>query len=306
MTEDFIARATLLDQGFSTLGLYAVLDGACLPGLPERLEASNAAFECLFQGDAAEDLRDVAPYLVEVAQGGELLRDFVDTQDTPQAMWHKRPGILIATDMEIAPLRKHLRRFLRVTVEARPYLFRFWEAAPARVYFQALQTQERRSRWFLPRDGGRVDAFLLPDPENDGLWVAGPGPSGAADETAAPLRPFNLSEPELLALRSARTRDNLAEMVALLTQTFPEQVAGKEPAGLERQVQRSVGRAWEFGIRQRANAFRIAAWDLHADGAFEDLDPEAKIRAILELPVGEADKMRRLAARVAELDRPSL
>ena len=242
-----------------------VLDAARLPGLPERLEAEGVPYRSLFQGQAAQELRDVAPYLVQVSPSDRLLRDF--TAPTPpllRAMWSKRPGLLIASDLELTA---------------------------------------RRKRWFLPREAGQIDAFLIPDPDRDGVCVESINLSEPErTEGYRATAPFNLNDQELVALRSHRTRQELAEMVSLMRSTFPDACTPEPKRGLDYAVQRSVGRAWEFGIRQRKHAFRFAAWDLHTSGAFEAMDHTGELRKILEQPLGETEKMRRLEQRIAALE----
>lgn len=293
---EFIPRADLAAALTARGRIVALLDAACLPGLPERLETYGPALS-LFQGDAAKDLRDVSPYLVEM--NDKLYRNFVNDKNVHWAMWCKRPGILLATDLSLEALRKHFRRFLRIETAGSVYFFRFWEAAATRAYFQALTTDERRDRWFLPREGGVISAFLIPDTTADGVWI-----ERAADLCAAPPvnRPFTLSNAEFGAIQGARQQEDLAAMVALMAATFPDLAQAMPPADLERGVLRSVGRAWEFGIKQRENAFQIAAWDAHTSGHFEAIDPAGQLRALLEAQINETDKMRRLEDRIAALE----
>lgn len=280
--------------------VVALLDAACLPGLPERLESRAMPTLSLFQGDLAETLRDVAPYLVQIDPAGSLMRDFVNDGDLPWAMWKKRPGILIATDLDLAALQKHFRRLLRVRTDDGTFFFRFWEQASALAYFAAITDSADRGRWFYPREGGRIDALLIPDAQADALQVFsadGPRPDTRPWEG----RPFSLRPPELAALRETRIHDNIQQMIMLMARTFPERVSSLPADQLDKRVRRSVSRAAEFGIRQRGNAFRVAAWDLHSDDVFEAVDPGGNLRRILHTDMLEEDKMRQLVDRLAQL-----
>jgi len=59
----------------------------------------------------------------------------------------------------------------------------------------------------------------------------------------------------------------------------------------------------QLGAAPKRTVPGLAAWDLHASRAFELLDPENRLRAILESNTGEVDKMRRLTARMAEIEK---
>ncbi|NHF74316.1 DUF4123 domain-containing protein [Paracoccus xiamenensis] len=297
---DLIPREGLRHDLFRHRTVIALLDAACLPGLPERLESREIPAVSLFQGDLTQKLRDVAPYLVQMDTDGALMRDFVNDSDVPWAMWPKRPGILILAELDLPALQKHFRRLLRVRTDGGTFFFRFWEQASALAYFDALADSEDRGRWFYPREGGQIGALLVPDVRADGLRVfsaGGPRPDTRPWES----RPFTLHPPELAALRDTRIQENIQQMIALMLRTFPDRASSLPAGQLEKRVRRSVSRAAEFGIRQRGNAFRLAAWDLHSDDVFEAVDPGKELRRILHAEMLEEDKMRLLAERLAQL-----
>lgn len=136
--------------------VVGLLDAANLPGLPERIESRQAEALGLFKGETASVLRDVAPYLIRLPADSLLLRDFLNDSSLPWAMWRKRPGVLLQTDLDLAALARHLRRFLRVTTPDGMFFFRFWEPASARAYFDTIASSEDRPRWFFPREGGQI------------------------------------------------------------------------------------------------------------------------------------------------------
>lgn len=130
--------------------VVGLLDAANLPGLPERIESRQAEALGLFKGETASVLRDVAPYLIRLPADSLLLRDFLNDSSLPWAMWRKRPGVLLQTDLDLAALARHLRRFLRVTTPDGMFFFQFWEPASARAYFDTIASSEDRPRWFFP------------------------------------------------------------------------------------------------------------------------------------------------------------
>lgn len=99
---------------------YAILDAAKVFGLVEMIDASGLEHRCLFKGNAAEDYRDVAPYLVEIEQDNSFTRTlFTHHPDQPQEMtsvhmWHKEPGIYIRSRYTFEHLWKHFRKFTRL------------------------------------------------------------------------------------------------------------------------------------------------------------------------------------------------
>ena len=59
---------SLLQQLFAMPGtkVYAILDGASIPQLPEILARLEVEAECLYRGELAPDLAEAAPYLARV------------------------------------------------------------------------------------------------------------------------------------------------------------------------------------------------------------------------------------------------
>src|ERR1022692_464965 len=53
-------------------GVYAVLDGASVPGLLDRLTQWEPARECLYRGEIKPDLAEMAPYLVQMEPDTEF------------------------------------------------------------------------------------------------------------------------------------------------------------------------------------------------------------------------------------------
>jgi hypothetical protein len=106
--------------------VYAVLDAARVFGLPERLQASGLEHICLYEAEAG--LEEVAPWLVSLQTDTPFCQSLFMAGDAPGCLWSREPGIFVRTGMTLADLRRHLRRFTRVTDEAgNSRLFRFWD-----------------------------------------------------------------------------------------------------------------------------------------------------------------------------------
>ncbi|WP_208354184.1 DUF4123 domain-containing protein [Pseudaestuariivita rosea] len=122
------------------LHTYAILDAAKVLNLPELLASSNLEHRCLFKGQAEDDLRDVAPWIVKLEEGNSFTRNLF-TQDTknpaPWYLWDKNPGIYIRSTASLNDLWKHFRKFTKVQDETgKWYYFRFWEPAVLLAYLQ--------------------------------------------------------------------------------------------------------------------------------------------------------------------------
>ena len=111
------------------LKTYAILDAAKMPSLlTSQLDNSGLRYQSLFQGKAQEELKEYAPYLVDLEDGNDFTRKLFTT-DKAMGLWEKELGIFVRSRVGFEELRKHFRKFTRVQDEnGKWFYFRFWEA----------------------------------------------------------------------------------------------------------------------------------------------------------------------------------
>ncbi len=299
--------APLFDPVFrGTPHVFAVLDAALIAQLPARLAGMDVPHACLF-GDAADRTAEAAPWLVQLVPDDRLLRSLF-TDDAPDhpatwAFWRARAGILIRSDMRLDALRLHLRRFLRVKdMRGKDFFFRFWEPVMAPLYFGNLDSRpDLIARWFRPRDGGRIDAILAPDPDGPGLWVI--APQGLTDAPHIPQGAFTLSDTDIAVMTQAQTRRQLDTLGTLLATTFPERLQNMPRGDLQHLTDTTVSRMMGYGFSQTDTLFRLLACEVFHGPGFESLDPTGALHRICRADQDEAEKMMHLTARMAELGR---
>ena len=101
---------------------YAVLDGASVADLPNRLYEMNPPNVCLYRGELSADLVYVAPYLVHLYPGTPF------TEWLLTECWGKHWGIFAQTRVSLTGMRKHFRLLLTVDdAEGKPMLFRYYD-----------------------------------------------------------------------------------------------------------------------------------------------------------------------------------
>lgn len=120
---------------------YAILDAAKVSDLVELLEASGLQHLCLFKGDAYDELKTVAPWVVRLEEGNTFTRRLFTTGKAPWNLWNKNPGIYVRSRRDIEALQRHLRKFTKIQDEnGKWHFFRFWE----QWYFPVIM--ERQSK----------------------------------------------------------------------------------------------------------------------------------------------------------------
>lgn len=107
---------------------YSILDAAKVFGMPEMLGASGLEHRCLFKGDAYDDMKDVAPWIVRLEDGNDFTQKLFTEGKPPWLMWDKEPGVYIRSRATLDTLWKHFRKFTRVQDENGKWFYmRFWE-----------------------------------------------------------------------------------------------------------------------------------------------------------------------------------
>lgn len=146
-------------------GVYAILDGASAPELPQTLARFEVESECLFRGDLEPDLMLVAPYLAVVQPGHPF------TEWLLREGWGKHWGIFAVSKADLRDLRMHLRTFLKVYgPDLKPLYFRYYDPRVLRTYLPTCNEQESRTVF------GPVLRYLVEDEDPGALlkfWSEG-------------------------------------------------------------------------------------------------------------------------------------
>lgn len=123
--------------GEENVRVFAVLDGALIDDLLDKLQQFEPEYYCLYRGDLKPDMAEVAPYLVRLRP------------DTPFAEWvigkgwGKNWGIYVHSPANLQAMRKHFRTFLTVyDSNGKPMLFRYYDPRVLRLYLPTCNAQE--------------------------------------------------------------------------------------------------------------------------------------------------------------------
>ena len=142
-------QAEIFVEGANT---FAILDGASVPGLLEKLDQWQPEYVCLYRGELKPDVAEVAPYLVQLEPGTAI------TEWILSDGWGNHWGIFAITEGDLPTVRQHLRRLLSAYDEnGKPLLFRFYDPRVMRVYLPTCNAME------LGDIFGPVAIYLLED-----------------------------------------------------------------------------------------------------------------------------------------------
>ncbi len=130
--------------------VYAVLDGASVPGLPKRLAKAKEDYMCLYRGKLEPELRAAAPHLVKLRQESNL------TDWILEEGWGKHWGIFAISEIGLEAMGRHLRGFLRVRgPEDKILYFRYYDPRVLPVFLPTCYAQELKTIY------GPISRFLV-------------------------------------------------------------------------------------------------------------------------------------------------
>lgn len=155
MDEEAITQA-LIKYLFSQpeANVYAVLDGASVPDLPELLWEHEPEHVCLYRGELEPDMAAVAPYLVKLGTNHPF------TKIVCEEGWGSHWGIFAISPAEtsLGDLRNHFRRFLMVyDPDGKLIYFRYYDPRVLRVYLPTCNDEETKTVF------GPIKCYVLED-----------------------------------------------------------------------------------------------------------------------------------------------
>lgn len=153
------------------LKTYAILDSTRLPYLlTGYLEGSGLPYQCLFQGDAAEDLKEQAPYLVELDEEAEFTHELF-SDIPPRGLVEKELGVFVRTRANFDALRSHLRKFtMLLDEEGKRYFHNFYANTTCYQLYDFLSTrQSEAATWAWVNQLVPIEAIYCRHPFKDTL-----------------------------------------------------------------------------------------------------------------------------------------
>lgn len=134
-TDDDIARYGSRDA-VPPMNTYAIIEAANVFYGADLLEDSGLEYGCLLKDDIEYELKETAPYLVELTADNTLtqilfsFRASFSEEHATVHLWHKEAAIYMRSRDSLRDLQLHLRQFTRVYgAHNKRYWFRFWDTS---------------------------------------------------------------------------------------------------------------------------------------------------------------------------------
>lgn len=274
----FLAR--LIWGGESSV-LY-LCDTAALPGNTGLAAWPDLKAECLFSGDAADRLANVAPYLMPLTVDTLFTRRLFNDDGRFWSLWPHGCGIFLQSTVPIVEIRRNLRRFTKLMEGDRWVFLRLAEPRTLVALLLGMPP-DLRGRLFKG-----IESIIAIDPD-EGLAIKAQcsDPPG----TSAPC-----VEPRLKAVLDAATRARFArQIVRFCQETLADRPApeAKDKYGFGRAAFRAAALA---GLHDRYAVLLASAAAWCAQSA--DASWISRQTDLIEMPgISQIEKARAMLRR---------
>lgn len=292
--DDFSAKAPPLQT-------YAILDGAKIANLAEMLASSGLKHRCLFKGAAYDEMKDVAPWIVQIEEGNTFTRNLFTRSDAPFHMWDSEPGILIRSRGTLDDMWKHFCKFTRLPdTHGKWYFLRFWDP---KIWIDALTLNgcDLARHLLSPSEGAHVDRLLACD-TNNGSCLVIRLPNQIDHTNMHPVTKRLLTEEDVEILRIGMLRPFARE---ILTQILREDAAaldGLTQSEAEARILAIVMRLHAYGFLTVEILRELCLQDLFLGYEFELEDETGQLMQICRSDISETEKYGRIAQRISALE----
>lgn len=145
------------------------------------LHLQDVPIRSLVRPEMAENLRDVAPYLVDMTLPEGAWGDRKQVPgfhiDFFANHWCQSTGILIRTTANMDAVWAHFHHFVRVQAEETQewLFFRYWDPDITSVYFDKIKdTPEKIAQWFYINSKTPISSYIINDSSLDCTWHVSP------------------------------------------------------------------------------------------------------------------------------------
>lgn len=273
-------------------GVYMLVDGSLWRGVAGifDLDAIDLPAQCLFEGKAAEESGETAPWLVDMSipEPGKAIslpfhRKFFARR------WPVGTSLLIQTDASFAAVRQHLRRFTQLPVQddGRIRFFRFWDPRVLRPFLTAIADDAPRMRRMMVTDDGQSLSYVIRDGEAD--ICLSPDTGKLADTPVTPMRLYFVDFDPLARARALERRKRMADRICA---SFARELEHRPRKAIEAAVDHAVRLFGGYGFKAHAHLHFFAVWTVFYGPGFETRDPAGTLQEICRSSGPEAERFK--------------
>ncbi|MGL4320625.1 MAG: DUF4123 domain-containing protein, partial [Paracoccaceae bacterium] len=230
------------------LGTFAIVDAAKVRGLALTIGGYGLEHKCLYQGEAYDNLREVAPWIVRLTADNTFTRNLFTQGEARWHLWDTGAAIFIRSRGSLEDLARHFRKFTQLRLENGSNLFfRFYDPAAAASYFAGIATwPERVAQFFQPRSDHAVQAIITIPPGSVEAQVFMPA-AGAALGSAPAFKSLTARDQQIIA--DATKKKFRGELKAWLLRYDKARFGAFEQEQLDAIVDHAIREGDGFGLK---------------------------------------------------------
>lgn len=280
---------------------YLILDASARKHITGffDLDDLDVPVRCLFKGDAAETLKESAPYLIDMTLPAGACEDGASVpvfhRDFFAKHWGANTGIFIRTPAPMAEVWGHFRKFTKVAMEedGNRVFFMFHDPRVLPGYLRNIQRNAAKVRCFCSDDQGAPFQFIV-EKEGSGAFTACPDMALLAER---PRPRFSLSYSDFLSHAAAVRRKRASRMAERIKADFPNELADNDLGRVADFALKITDRFNGYCITKQEYIHVLVAWSIFFGEGFEDKDPQGILRDICRSELSEDEKFARFTTR---------
>lgn len=246
---------------------YAILDAAKFTNLPELLAESDLECACMFKGDAFEELKEVAPWIVKLEEASGFTRNLFTRSASPWHLWDRETGVFIRSRDRMTVLQSHLRKFFRIRDESGAWFY--LRLHDPRVMRALAREASRLSQRIMVRRPQGYDLSIITCLDGSAEIVV---PTAEAIAEPTPIR-IGSREKAIFRRLTLEARGE-----GLIAELETRGVVGAVEDCRERQERKNLivaafERMHHYGFQQPLQQNRWAVWEIFYGAGFERHDP---------------------------------
>ena len=293
----------------SCLRTYLIVDAALRKKITGFFDLDNidVPIECLFRGEEAVELREVAPHLIDMTlpTGAYDERDLVPEfhKSFFKKHWEAGTGIVIRCVCDMKDVCRHFRKFTKYeTKDERSFFFRFWETNAAYDYFTCVNDIAERSKdIFYINQASKIDMIVAYSKKPKRLYSIKPNDL-LLDTVQFSDEPFTITEVEEEALMKSILRGTSFDLCQKILEEYPEHLKNKDARELEEIILQSLCRMHSYGIYKIAYLRELAEKEIFLGSHYETKDPTGQMKRICQSDMPEDRKFSALMNRLLDCE----
>ena len=259
----------------------------------------DVPIQCLFKGEAADDLREVAPYLLDMTlpDGAWDDRDLVPGfhKDLFEKHWGKNSGVFIRTPALMTEVWNHFRKFTKTAMQedGNRVFFLFHDPRVLPGYLRNISPDAGKVRCFCTSEDGGEYRFYIEAGETT-LFSALP----KSEELSQTPRPrFVLSYTDFQPQAEAEKQKRAERVAERLKKDFAAELSGQSMEDTAAFSLKIINRFGEYGFIKQEHLHQFVAWSVFFGEGFETKDPQGVLKDICQSKAPEDDKFKQFKAR---------